>query len=110
MKNYKILTLLCIATIFLSNCSSVKEGFTSNRKNNSDEFLVKKKAPLVMPPEFGELPNPNPKIKKDENPSNQNDLEKLIKQNKNNSNDIKNSNATSLEKLILKKIKKNNAN
>lgn len=108
MKNYKILTLLCIATIFLSNCSSVKEGFTSNRKNNSDEFLVKKKAPLVMPPEFGELPNP--KIKKDENPSNQNDLEKLIKQNKNNSNDIKNSNATSLEKLILKKIKKNNAN
>ena len=62
MKNYKILSAFCISAILLANCSSVKEGFTSNRKNNSDEFLVKKKAPLVMPPEFGELPNP--KIKK----------------------------------------------
>ena len=105
MKNYKILSAFCISAILLANCSSVKEGFTSNRKNNSDEFLVKKKAPLVMPPEFGELPNP--KIKKDDNLSDKNDIEKLIQQNKNNSSDIKNSNTTTLENLKLEKIKNN---
>ena len=105
MRNYKILAALCVIATLISNCSSVKEGFTANRKNNSDEFLVKKKAPLVMPPEFGELPRPYPKVNKRENLSNQIDLEKLIKQNRDNSKDIINSNTTTLENLILKKIK-----
>ena len=35
----------------------LKEGFKNQKKNSSDEFLVEKKSPLVMPPEFNELPD-----------------------------------------------------
>ena len=58
MKYSKIFTYLCLLT-FLFSCGAVKEGFTNQKKNNSDEFLVEKKSPLVMPPEFNELPIPN---------------------------------------------------
>jgi hypothetical protein len=34
---------------------------TGGKKKGSDEFLVEKKAPLVLPPRFGELPEPGKK-------------------------------------------------
>ena len=57
----KYFFLICIFFI-LSGCQSVKDGLAGNKNENSDEFLVKKKNPLVMPPKFMELPEP-----KDEN-------------------------------------------
>ncbi len=36
----------------------MKEGFKSPKDKNSDEFLVEKKMPLSMPPEYSELPKP----------------------------------------------------
>ena len=36
----------------------MKKGFESQRKNSTDEFLVEKKQPLVMPPDFEKLPIP----------------------------------------------------
>ena len=56
IKNIKILFLLVAISIFNSGCSSVKEAFDPQRKNGSEEFLVEKKAPLSMPPNFNELP------------------------------------------------------
>ncbi len=41
--------------IFLSNCSSVKDALSYTKKPSGDEFLVKKKDPLTMPPEFNIL-------------------------------------------------------
>ena len=55
MKN---ILFICIFFILLS-CSTVREGFQNNKKNNSDEFLVEKKSPLVMPPDFDKLPIPS---------------------------------------------------
>ena len=43
---------------FLTSCGVVKEGFSNQKKNNSDEFLVEKKSPLVMPPDYNKLPLP----------------------------------------------------
>tara|TARA_B100000989_G_scaffold243201_1_gene190154 strand:+ start:142 stop:399 length:258 start_codon:yes stop_codon:yes gene_type:complete len=37
----------------------MKKGFQSQRKNSTDEFLVEKKQPLIMPPDFEKLPIPN---------------------------------------------------
>tara|TARA_Y200000002_G_C22448161_1_gene565161 strand:+ start:94 stop:351 length:258 start_codon:yes stop_codon:yes gene_type:complete len=37
----------------------MKKGFESQRKNSTDEFLVEKKKPLIMPPDFDKLPIPN---------------------------------------------------
>ena len=61
MKKIRKFVLLNIILIFLASCSTVKEGFTNPKKNNSDEFLVQKKSPLVMPPNYGELPSPTSK-------------------------------------------------
>ena len=36
--------------------------FDFKKKNNSDEFLLEKKIPLVLPPNYGELPLPGEKI------------------------------------------------
>ena len=58
MKQFKFYILIAIAVLF-SSCSSLKEGFTNQKKNNSDEFLVEKKSPLVMPPDYNELPIPS---------------------------------------------------
>ena len=56
----KISSILLFAIVFFTfqSCQTVKEGFTSQKKKSTDEFLVEKKSPLVMPPEFNELPVP----------------------------------------------------
>ena len=60
MKFYKILIILNLL-LFLQACGTVKEGFSNQKKNSSYEFLVEKKAPLVMPPNYNELPVPKSK-------------------------------------------------
>ena len=55
---YKINFYLIILSIFLTSCQSIKDGLSGRKSENSDEFLVKKKNPLVMPPKFMELPKP----------------------------------------------------
>ena len=55
---HKINFYLVIFSIFLTSCQSIKDGLSGKKTENSDEFLVKKKNPLVMPPKFMELPKP----------------------------------------------------
>ena len=50
MKN-KILILLALV-LFISSCTGNK------RSQKSDEFLIEKKKPLVIPPDIDELPTP----------------------------------------------------
>ena len=90
---------------FLTACQSVKEGLTGQKKNNSDEFLVEKKNPLTMPPDYSSLPTPKNK-KGDSLEENQKDIESLIsgeftKEDKENLS--KNNNET-IENSILEKI------
>ena len=56
-KNMSKFVLLLFLISFLSACESAREGFKL-KKNNSDEFLVEKKNPLVMPPNYKDLPKP----------------------------------------------------
>ena len=53
------LVLLLLLLLFNSSCGTVKKAFTNEKKNGSDEFLVEKKSPLSMPPNFNKLPIPN---------------------------------------------------
>ena len=69
MKYYKILFCFCLI-LFVQSCATVKEGFSNQKKNNTDEFLVEKKAPLVMPPNYNELPIPNEGVSTDSNSAN----------------------------------------
>ena len=99
MKN---ILFICIFFILLS-CSTVREGFQNNKKNNSDEFLVEKKSPLVMPPDFDKLPIPSTNNENEE--FTQNSLKEMI-QNNNKSSGSSNASKNFQESLI-DKIKKN---
>ena len=88
----------------LTSCQSAEEILTLQKKSNTDEFLVEKKNPLVLPPDYDKLPMPIDKknIQGDDNIDLNSSLGK-IKDNSNNSNNgIEDS---SLEEKILKKIK-----
>ena len=105
MKYLKII-ILSNLFLFLLSCGTVKEGFSNQKKNNSDEFLVEKKTPLVMPPNYNELPEPKTnqqKIEKKKNP-----IKSLLLQ----EDDVLNENEIDdkdkkLEDSLLEKIKKN---
>jgi hypothetical protein len=91
--------------ILLASCSTMESAFMNQKKNNTDEFLVEKKTPLVMPPDYDELPIPKEtEIQKD---INSNEFKTLITQDnkeiKSNEKDIN----KNFEELLLDKIKKN---
>jgi len=54
----KFNTLLILFIFLFTSCQSIKDGLSGRKNENSDEFLVKKKNPLVTPPKFMELPEP----------------------------------------------------
>ena len=109
MKKFiKNISYLLIALIALSACQSVKDGLTGKKKTNADEFLVEKKNPLVLPPQFNELPQPTSLIVESKNQE-EVDLRSIISKKssvtkKLSTDKVKDS---SLEKKILENIRKN---
>ena len=103
MKNIKFLNIL-VLFLFLNACGLAREGFQNPKKNNADEFLVEKKSPLVVPPEFGELPIPNKK--KNDTDQNQNTLKELLSNNEQEEDD-NDTNNQNLSEALLDKIKRN---
>ena len=56
----KIIYILSII-FFVTSCqtmSSVKQGLTGEKKASTDEFMIKQKDPLIMPPDYENLPTP----------------------------------------------------
>ncbi|MDB3904324.1 DUF3035 domain-containing protein [Candidatus Pelagibacter sp.] len=103
MKQFKFYIFIAIAILF-SSCSSLKEGFTNQKKNNSDEFLVEKKSPLVMPPDYNELLIPN----EEDISKKSNEIKSLISKSKNDEIDENfDKKSSSFEESILEKIKNN---
>ena len=96
----KIINLI-VLTFFVTSCtdtfSSVKRGLTGAKSNSADEFLVKKKAPLILPPDFEDLPSPEESIAAAEDLSEfEKNMESTMQE------DI--SSSSSAEDSILKKI------
>jgi len=106
MRNLKIFILTSLL-LYLFSCGTVKEAFSNQKKNSSDEFLVEKKSPLIMPPDYNQLPKPGNEQEEIE----ENAAKTLITSKKDeiNSTNI-NENSANLEKSLLKKIQKNNVN
>ena len=97
-------TLVILITIlFLNSCS----GFKLKKKSSSgEEFLIEKKDPLILPPDYSELPKPN---EQDNLSIEENDQIKLetIFSNDSSNNDSDDKEAESgLKESILKKIQK----
>ena len=105
MKYLRIFILISSFLTFYS-CGTIKEGFTNQKKNSTDEFLVEKKDPLVMPPDYNELPTPVTQENQNKEDDPIKDL--LIKKDSENidsNQDLKEN--KDLEDSLLEKIKKN---
>tara|TARA_B100000795_G_scaffold237474_1_gene198093 strand:+ start:1069 stop:1497 length:429 start_codon:yes stop_codon:yes gene_type:complete len=98
-----------LTLLLLSNCSSFVEGLGGTKKKGSDEFLVEKKAPLVLPPSFEKLPEPK-KITDQNAASIERDISSIKKIiNKKSSIDTNKEDSelnSSIEKSIIDKINK----
>jgi len=106
MKNNYINITIIILGLILTSCQSVKDGLTGTRTNKSDEYLIEKKNPLVMPPEFQVLPEPkntDGKTTEDKDFSINKILENDLNVENSKSKKIQENGA--LEELIIKKIK-----
>jgi hypothetical protein len=105
--NTKIAIFLIL--LLLNSCSSVGEGLGGTKKKGSDEFLIEKKAPLVLPPNFGELPEPRAKIDRNSESNNKSgsSIEDLIGKSSTTDANIENNKSKStIEKTIIEKINK----
>ena len=106
MKQFRFYILIATALLF-SSCSSLKEGFVNQKKNNSDEFLVEKKNPLTVPPDIDELPVPLDQEEQNQTESQEDaDIKKVLKIDENQDTNVEsnNENLNSLEESILEKI------
>ncbi len=102
--NKKIL-LYFSCFLFLYSCQTVKDGLTGKKQENSDEFLVIKKNPLEIPPDFNDLPVPQSEKIVDQSEAIDEDIENLIKS-VNTENTLDTSNR-SAEEFVIKEINKN---
>ena len=96
----KIVNMLAII-FFVTSCNTMdtaKKALTGEKRNTTDEFLVKKKDPLILPPDYENLPVPDESTADNEDSSIfEKNLEALIEDNSSTSN--------SVEENILKKIR-----
>ena len=102
---FKIITYILLF-IFLYSCGgsfdSIKRGLTGQKENSADEFLVKKKDPLILPPDFENLPSPSYKKEAIEEMSN---FEKTLKK-ASETKITSSTSSSSAEDSILKQIRK----
>ena len=85
---------------FVTSCQTlgdVKRGLTGEKMTSTDEFLIKKKDPLIMPPDYENLPTPDERIAAKEEIS---DFEKSLEI----SIEDNSSTSSSAESSILKQI------
>ena len=97
----KKITYIIIIIFFITSCadtaSSIKRGLTGAKKTSGDEFLIMKKDPLILPPDYENLPIPNEETVTEEISTFEKNLGTLIEDNS--------SRSSSVEDSILKKIR-----
>ena len=97
---YKIINILIII-FFVTSCESMKSAqktLTGEKQYTTDEFMVQKKNPLILPPDYENLPTPDDEVSAKEEIS---DFEKTL----GTSIEENSSDSSSAEESILKKIR-----
>ena len=102
MKNFNILILIFFT---LYSCGGFKDAgkvLRNEKIKTTDEFLVKKKEPLVLPPDYNKIPEPG--SMKEKNSKNEGDKIKEILKIKENNNSENVGNGSDLLNNMKKKI------
>ena len=105
----KFFFFIILSVILLTSCQGTQDALGGKtRSDNSDEFLVEKKNPLSMPPDFDELPLPENSVETGNEQEDQTLKNKLkvssSEKNTTLSSSSKDQTPSSIEKSILEKI------
>jgi len=101
-KTIFLMLLIFLVTSCADSWSNVKRGLTGAKQKSTDEFLVQKKDPLILPPDFDSLPSPSDR---DEAIEEMSSFEKALKQ-ESETEITASSTESSAEDSILKQIRK----
>ena len=105
----KLFLLLIIISLY--SCQSIKDGLSGKKYESSDEFLVIKKNPLVLPPDFKALPEPQDPVKMSREETIESEIDEVLSSIKSESKDadisedITSSNSSSTEDFVIDQIK-----
>ena len=111
MKKTNQLIASFLILLFLNSCGTIAEGLGASKKKGSNEFLVEKKSPLVLPPSFGKLPEPGKEPEENiiSDKKDASDIEDIINQSSSTSTSEKSDDTkNSIEQSIIKRINKKN--
>ena len=115
MNKFFNISKLFLLMLFLYSCGSVGEALQGKKRSDQgDEFLIDKKNPLAMPPDFDKLPKPGEANRDSTNDivSNQSNIKDLLKkqndcviENNCDENTPSSDEPSSIESSLLKTIK-----
>ena len=102
----KKLFLILLSLLFLScsGISDVGKVMRNEKTTTTDEFLVKKRKPLILPPDYNEIPEPGEISAKQK--TEEDKIKKILKAPKEDNNSGVKERGSSVENSILKKIRK----
>ena len=100
-KKYFFIILL----FFLCSCQNFKDALSGKKYENSDEFLVIKKNPLILPPNFNDLPTPKDVADTTQLENIESEIEDLLSSIKDDGEVSESSSSSDTESFVLEKIK-----
>ena len=107
MNKYIKLIFIIVITLSLTSCGGTRDFLTNAKKPGGDEFLVEKKQPLTMPPNFEDIPVPMSEEQEEigEQETSESEITEMLKELEGESNQSSEEISGNLENSILKKIK-----
>ena len=105
IKSKLTILIIILFSTSLYSCESAKDAFsTKKRSEQSDEFLVEKKNPLVLPPDFEKLPTPGNQEVSPKTFSDNKEVKDLLNIEDSATSATNNNNSSDLESSIIEKI------
>ena len=105
IKNKLNILIIIFFSFFLYSCQTAKEALGGKKRSEQgDEFLVQKKNPLAMPPDYEKLPTPGGKKVSPETFSKNSDVKDLLNIDESALNTDGNDSLGDVESSIIEKI------
>ena len=105
IKNKLNILIIIFFSFFLYSCQTAKEALTGKKRSEQgDEFLVEKKNPLAMPPDYEKLPTPGNEKVSPETFSENNEVKDLLNIGESDTSEDNDDNSEDIESSIIKKI------
>ena len=104
-KNILNILLIIFISIFMCSCQTAKDALQGKKRSEQkDEFLVQKKNPLAMPPDYEMLPLPGKEEIFQQEDSNESEIKDLLSIGEDQNEEKKTDKSEDLEKTILENL------